>query len=250
MSVKTPGSALFLLVSQPSIPEYHKPIQPTAYSPSHSPRFRAPETRQVAAELPLLLDRVIVGLDQASLSLTSDMDTEQPLFNLNFMQRDALGVYDEQAPFEYYGDFNFQSLQVNNAINFGASTCPTITLNSDISSFIPPHQSPQTPKHRLPKVIVRHLLTPPPHAFLNGVLAINWVVGAAGSSHFEFRDADERIVLTQSSVIRQHGAALGLPRALLGWLCGNDPEFTSTEESMILTPDFFESEVDVDFEQN
>ncbi|KAF2003525.1 hypothetical protein P154DRAFT_486800, partial [Amniculicola lignicola CBS 123094] len=92
--------------------------------------------------------------------------------------------------------------------------------------------------------VVRRLLSPPPHAFVNGTLSIRWVIGAAGYHNFEFRKEDERWVLKKNSELRARGELYGLPRAFSAWLSGDDPDYTAAEEGMILTPEFFEKEVD------
>ncbi|KAK1919773.1 hypothetical protein P3342_002066 [Pyrenophora teres f. teres] len=72
--------------------------------------------------------------------------------------------------------------------------------------------------------IVRRLLRPPPHAFLHGLLSIQWVIGTVGIENFEFRDRDERYVLAQGSELRIHGKVLGLPAAYWEWLHGGDED--------------------------
>lgn len=88
--------------------------------------------------------------------------------------------------------------------------------------------------------LFRILLRPPAHAFLHGVLSIQWVIGAIGQSHFDFRESDERYVLRPGSEIRLQGRSLGLPEVYLEWLCGDEEESSPTEQSMLLTENFFD----------
>ncbi|KAF2266262.1 hypothetical protein CC78DRAFT_578287 [Lojkania enalia] len=104
-----------------------------------------------------------------------------------------------------------------------------------------PAKNPETPV----KQIVMLLLSPPHRAFRNGAISINWVIGVTGPAHFLFRKEDERFVLVKDSELRLRGVQLGLPRAYYGWLCGDDHEYSAAEEGAILTPEFFEKEVDI-----
>ncbi|KAF2463515.1 uncharacterized protein BDR25DRAFT_319893 [Lindgomyces ingoldianus] len=143
------------------------------------------------------------------------------------------------SPRQSSNSFNKQSALVNSGLTFRSSDA--FNFNFNISSFVIPRRN-QTLEKRSTRDVVRQLLTPPSHAFVHGVLSINWVVGTVGKEQFRPRESDERLVLKRSSELRLQGASLGLPGAYHGWLCGDDPDYTSTEESMILTPEFFKTE--------
>lgn len=87
---------------------------------------------------------------------------------------------------------------------------------------------------------VHRLLHPPPHAFVHGILSMQWVMGAIGTEHFNFRNSDERYVLTKTSEVRLSGAGLGVPMVYMEWLCGDDESVTATEQGVCLTPEFFD----------
>lgn len=84
------------------------------------------------------------------------------------------------------------------------------------------------------------LLHPPSHAFIYGVLSFRWVFGVLGMDHIQFRSEDERYMLSETSELRSRGAELGLPAAYCEWLSGDDEMLSATEQSMALTPKFFE----------
>lgn len=67
---------------------------------------------------------------------------------------------------------------------------------------------------------------------------------AADWSHFEPRDPDGRPVLKSDSILRSQGVALGLPKAYHSWLCGDDVQYTETEDGFMLTPEFFYGDED------
>ena len=142
---------------------------------------------------------------------------------------------------------NKESTKVNSGLCFGQSTFTDsrsifqvsalvneLELSPLLASPLPPKFEPTTDQ------LVRRLLSPPPHAFLHGVLSIQWVIGAVGMPEFRFRDSDERYVLAEGSKLRIHGKALGLPAAYLEWLCGDDEEVMSSEQGLCLTPEFFQ----------
>jgi hypothetical protein len=115
-------------------------------------------------------------------------------------------------------------------------------LGSTLSSFAVPIQPP--PKRTITtEGIVARLLTPPPHAFVHGVLNLNWTISVAGIKHFTYRDDTERYVLKPDSELRLHGKELGLPAVYYEWLCGDNPERSASEDGVMLTPRFFEKEV-------
>ncbi|KAF2793099.1 hypothetical protein K505DRAFT_306399 [Melanomma pulvis-pyrius CBS 109.77] len=87
---------------------------------------------------------------------------------------------------------------------------------------------------------VQNLLSPPHHAFVHGVLSINWVISAVGGQHFVARERDRRVVLKQNSEIRLSGERMGVRGALLGWLCGDDEEVSAAEEGVCLTREYFQ----------
>lgn len=90
--------------------------------------------------------------------------------------------------------------------------------------------------------VIQNLLSPPPHAFVHGVLSINWVISAVERQHFVARERDGRLVLKQNSEVRQRGERMGVRGALLGWLCGDDEEVSAAEEGVCLTKEYFEGE--------
>lgn len=117
-----------------------------------------------------------------------------------------------------------------------ATKAPAVDI--DFSQLIAPIVAPE-PKPDIAQV-VRRLLQPPPHAFVYGVLSIQWVRGEVGVQHFDFHESDERYVLSQDSELRMHGGELGVPAVYMEWLCGDSEEVSSTEQSMYLTREFFE----------
>ncbi|KZM21657.1 uncharacterized protein EKO05_0008001 [Ascochyta rabiei] len=151
---------------------------------------------------------------------------------------------------------NKQSAKVNAGIHFGGTNSETEdrvqatmemfvfnsnipALSIDFSRFEVPTQIP-APIGPTAEELIRTLLCPPLHAFLHGVLSMQWVVGVLGQSHFRFRNSDERYVLAPDSNVRTEGTRLGLPPVYLEWLCGDEEGSSPTEQSMLLTPRFFE----------
>jgi len=142
---------------------------------------------------------------------------------------------------------NKESAKVNSGLCFGQSTFtdpPRIFQVSALATELelsPLMASPLAPKFKPTTYqLMRRLLSPPPHAFLHGILSIHWVIGAVGMPEFRFRDSDERYVLAEGSKLRIHGKALGLPAAYLEWLCGDYEEVMSSEQGLCLTPGFFQ----------
>jgi len=90
-----------------------------------------------------------------------------------------------------------------------ASTVDVDTGNLDVPATTAPPTAPTT------EDLVRVLLRPPPHALLHGVLSLQWVLGAIGKSHFDFRASDERYVLRPKFELRLAGKRLGLPEVYL-----------------------------------
>ncbi|KAF1914871.1 hypothetical protein BDU57DRAFT_454841 [Ampelomyces quisqualis] len=88
--------------------------------------------------------------------------------------------------------------------------------------------------------LIHKLLHPPPHAFVYGVLSMQWVIGVIGPQHIKFRNNDERYVLAFNSQLRTQGAAYGIPVLYREWLCGDDEEMSATEQGLHLTPGYFE----------
>ena len=141
---------------------------------------------------------------------------------------------------------NKESAKVNSGLCF-ASGSPTNVANAfgtnnyhiSLPAPLPMPAASFKPKPTVGQ-LVRRLLHPPPHAFVHGVLSIQWVMGAIGADEFDFRSSDERYVLTQTSPIRRLGLALGIPRLLLEWLCGDEKFVTPSEQNVCLTPGFFD----------
>jgi hypothetical protein len=159
--------------------------------------------------------------------------------------------------------FNKQSCKVNAGLTFGGATydgeetvspaaflnaLPEAVANFDFSVFVVPRS---TPKPRISAQlaqaqaadIVKRLLNPPAHAFVHGVLSLNWVISVAGSENFECRPRDGRFVLKRTSVLRSRGRELGLPAAYAEWLCGDEEGGSASEQGLLLTREFFEKEV-------
>ncbi|KAL5122028.1 hypothetical protein ACEQ8H_000244 [Pleosporales sp. CAS-2024a] len=90
------------------------------------------------------------------------------------------------------------------------------------------------------QVLVGRLLDPPVHAFLYGVLSMQWVIGAVGPQHIQFRESDERYVLAQDSELRIKGRALGLPVLYMEWLCGDYQGISAAEQGIHLTRKYFD----------
>ncbi|KAF9692572.1 hypothetical protein EKO04_009765 [Ascochyta lentis] len=151
---------------------------------------------------------------------------------------------------------NTQSMKVNAGLDFGRANNETKglvkatspdsildsnapVLNIDFRDLRVPAQIP-IPIPPMAEELIPTLLHPPPHAFLHGVLSMQWVMGALGQCHFHFRSNDERYVLAPDSTVRTEGAHLGLPPVYLEWLCGDEEESSPTEQGMHLTPRFFE----------
>lgn len=88
--------------------------------------------------------------------------------------------------------------------------------------------------------LVHNLLHPPTHAFLHGVLSLQWVVGALGFLHFILRESDERYILSPKSTVRTEGLSLGMPLEYLEWLCGTVEHSSPTEQAMYLTQNHFQ----------
>lgn len=151
---------------------------------------------------------------------------------------------------------NKQSAKVNAGLEFGGSNKET--KDEGETTLIAPALNSNTPavdvdftQFSIPTPTslaristvgqhIRTLLSPPPYAFLHGVLSIQWAIGALGQSHFHFRTSDERYILTPHSEVRTQGTRLGLPGVLMDWLCGDVEEASPTEEGMLLTREFFE----------
>ena len=153
----------------------------------------------------------------------------------------ASAAIEDSSPdpeFNEYG--NGQSAKVNAGLDFGGSTRKGDTEEMTDATATNPHTTRNVPivdvdtsilkipaataPFTVPKTedLVRILLHPPPHAFLHGVLSFQWVMGAIGKSHFDFRTSDERYVLQHNSEFRLQGKRLGLQEVYLEWLCGDD----------------------------
>jgi hypothetical protein len=108
-----------------------------------------------------------------------------------------------------------------------------IDFSKPVVPIVAPESGPNT------AALVKCLLSPPPHAFVYRTLSIQWVIGAVGQIHMEFRKSDERYVLAQDSELRSRGVALGMPALYMEWLCGDDDATSATEQNMNLTPEYF-----------
>lgn len=115
----------------------------------------------------------------------------------------------------------------------------TLVVDVNFSALEVP-AGPYLPAHPATNHLVHILLSPPSHAFLHGVLSIQWVIGALGQHHFKFQTSNERYVLRPDSEMRTQGSRLGLPGAYFEWLCGDEEEASLTEQSMLLTQEYFE----------
>lgn len=135
---------------------------------------------------------------------------------------------------------NRQSSKVNSGLNYngamGIFDIGVPSVDVDFSKLVVPIAAPE-PKPTTEQ-LVKKLLDPPPHAFLYGILSIQWVIGVLGGEHFQFRACDERHVLADSSEIRTKGSELGMPAMYMEWLCGDNMAITAAE-SNFLTPEFF-----------
>ncbi len=155
--------------------------------------------------------------------------------------------------------FNKQSGKVNAGLGFddsltlgeddfkGRRRGPLATKNAlvahvDFSQFsVPTTASPLASAPLSTEELVQTLLQPPAHAFLHGMLSIQWVLGSLGHHHFVFQQNDERYVLRPDSDVRTKGQRLGLPPVYLDWLCGDQQGSSPTEQAMMLTKEFFEA---------
>lgn len=143
---------------------------------------------------------------------------------------------------EHNGYFNRQTVMVNGGLMFSGTTesGAGYTSNIDFSRFNAPDQvSLMTPTPPSTADLVQTLLHPPAHAFCHGYLSLQWVIGALGHRHFVFRETDERYVLRHDSSVRKDREDLGLPMALMEWLCGCDEHSSPTEQGMLLTKESF-----------
>lgn len=145
--------------------------------------------------------------------------------------------------------FNRQSTKVNSGLSFSGRRQSTESVNDNTSAIDVgfsqsnfPTQTPQTVS-ALPSTeqLIHTLLHPPPHAFPQGVLSFQWVVGALGYCHFVLRESDERYTLSSDSLVREEGGRLGMPIVYMEWLCGDDEHSSPTEQAMLLTEHSFES---------
>ena len=125
--------------------------------------------------------------------------------------------------------------QLDEAKSTSSTNAPAVNIN--FSQLIAPTVAPE-PKPST-EDLARQLLHPPPHAFVHGVLSIQWLIGAVGQEHIKFRESDERYVLAANSQLRDRGARLGIPALYMEWLCGDNHEESAAEQSINLTPEFF-----------
>lgn len=145
---------------------------------------------------------------------------------------------------------NRDSARVNIGLDFGCcyhqdlefeEVGPWCTNKSavdiDFSSLFIPIMAPEAKPST--ETLVCRLLHPPPHAFVYRTLSIQWVIGAVGQTHMDFRERDERYALAKDSELRSRGTALGMPALYMEWLCGDDEATSATEQGVHLTPEFF-----------
>jgi hypothetical protein len=111
-------------------------------------------------------------------------------------------------------------------------------VDIDFSQLVVPIVAPEAKPTS--ETLANRLLHPPSHAFVHGVLSMQWVIGVVGQEHIEFRANDERYVLARASYLRDKGTSLGLPALYMEWLCGDDDEVSAAEQGVNLTPDFFD----------
>lgn len=166
---------------------------------------------------------------------------------------------EDSSPDPEFNEYaNRQSGKVNIGLNYGGAprhddeervtdatpTNPSMTktaATADIAiSTLAVSAAASPPTAPTAEDIVCVLLRPQPHAFLHGVLSIQWVIGAIGQFHFDFRASDERYVLKAQSEIRIKGKSLGLSEMYLEWLCGDEEEASPAEQAMLLTKKFFD----------
>jgi hypothetical protein len=133
-------------------------------------------------------------------------------------------------------DSNAQATTINHGLGYDSATAGESSTHNI---------SPASPAFQIElKGLVSKLMKPPEYAFPYGMLSIYWVVQAAGyDAHFECSDG--RPVLKRDSQLRLSGRKLGLPAAYLEWICGdgNTEEGSVADLNLLLTPEFFQSEV-------
>lgn len=144
--------------------------------------------------------------------------------------------YSNKESCKVNGDLDFSGTCEDGDDNVWASDVPVIDI--DFSQFIVPIVAPESAPTA--EQLVCRLMRPPRHAFAHGILSMQWIIGALGMQHFDFRSSDERYVLTKTSVVRTQGAAMGIPAVYLEWLCGDDENTTAADQGVYLTHDFFE----------
>ncbi|KAI8936086.1 hypothetical protein NX059_007585 [Plenodomus lindquistii] len=179
----------------------------------------------------------IIGSEPSSISSATVEENDVPSFECNqYFNKESAKV---NAGFDMGAQSQDQLKEFDpfNVAHAFASGAPVV--NIDFSQFVLPIVAPGPPPTAAQ--LVCHLLNPPPHAFLHGVLSLQWAIGAGNRlRHFRFRNSDERYILKEDSDIRIHGAALGLPTLYLEWLCGNDESVSAAEQCMYFTPQYFE----------
>lgn len=170
------------------------------------------------------------------------------------MQRSPFARHDSSFSMpsvELLQSFNKGSVKVNKGLRFGgcgnfarqseatdalfASGKPAVYIDFGqlIAPIVAPESKPGT------DVLVQRLLHPPAHAFVHGIVSIQWAMGAVGKQHFRLRASDERYVLTPESDLRKRGIELGIPVMYIEWLNGDDEMLSATEQGMHLTRAFF-----------
>lgn len=162
--------------------------------------------------------------------------TGMPSFDRNKYSNKESAKVNQGLPFWFPIDDNETANNTNVA---KALTSQAPALKIAFGRFTMPTMPPAA--STLTEQLVRLLLSPPPHAFLHGVLSIQWVIGAVGRlQHFIFRSSDERFLLKEDSELRNRGANLGMPAPYMEWICGDDEGITAAEQGLCLTSEFFE----------
>lgn len=147
---------------------------------------------------------------------------------------------------------NKESVKVNSGLCYGTwynpdsiSTAETGFFNTNkpavdmnFSQLTAPIVAPAPPPSA--QALVYKLLHPPPHAFVHGVLSMQWVIGVIGQQHITFRNNDERYVLASDSELRKKGTAFGISALYMEWLCGDDEDVSATEQGLHLTPEYLD----------
>jgi hypothetical protein len=227
-------------------------MQPSKKSPPTPPGSRRPSTS------PVTDDENSFDTDNAMQAITAQLPSHPP----SDIEDDSYTESVNDLAFERNHTFNKASAKVNSGLSLGLGASydgdtafspfamNTPILGIDFSAFQVPVQTlPVLPKRKAAtsnttvEVIIRRLLAPPPHAFVHGVLSLNWVIATAGAAEFKNREGDGRFVLSRTSLLNAKGREMGLPGMLWEWMCGGDGDVVQEDMGMGLTREFFEKEV-------